>query len=364
MLSKKNGLEHKVTISDIARELNTTAATVSRALSNHPSISIKTKEAVQKTATRLKYKKNTIAASLQSGKTNFIGVIIPSAEITFFGSVIHGIESIANLNGYNILIYQSNENMEHEAKGIETFLSARVDGILASISKNTTDFNHFLEVKARNIPLVFFDRTNDNLGLPSVVIDDFKGAFLATEHLIKQGYKRIAHITAAQHIKIWNTRLKGYKKALATYKIPFDPELIYVGDISVESGKEAVKFFFDKPNPPDAIFAVEDFTALGVIKELKDRKVKIPEEVGVIGFANELFAEHITPALSTVDQQTVLMGKESIKLLLELISGKEKIESSKRKVVLEPIPIFRKSSMRKVMPVKSETKRIITKQTK
>lgn len=349
-------MEHKVTISDIAKELNVTPATVSRALSNHPAISIKTKEAVQKTASRLKYKKNTIAASLQSGKTNFIGVIIPSAEITFFGSVIHGIESIANLNGYNILIYQSNENMEHEAKGIETFLSARVDGILASIAKNTIDFTHFLEAKARNIPLVFFDRTNDALGLPSVVIDDFKGAFLATEHLIKQGYKRIAHITASQHINIWDIRLKGYKKALATYKIPFDPGLIYVGDISIESGKEAVKYFFEMPDPPDAIFAVEDFTALGVIKELKDRDIKIPGEVGVIGFANELFSEHITPALSTIDQQTVLMGKKSTKLLLELISGKETTKTSLRKIILEPIPIFRESSMKKKKPCKSKRK--------
>ncbi|HEY8660133.1 MAG TPA: LacI family DNA-binding transcriptional regulator [Hanamia sp.] len=340
-------MKYKVTIADIAKELNVTPATVSRALSNHPAISLKTKQAVQKTAGRLNYKKNTIAASLQSGKTNVIGVIIPSAEINFFGSVVHGIESIANQNGYNVLIYQSNEDMRHEAKGIETFLSARVDGILASIAKNTVDFSHFLEVKARNIPLVFFDRTNDDLGLPSVVIDDFKGAFLATEHLIKQGYKRIAHISASQHISIWNTRLKGYKAALAAHNIPFDESLIYVGNISIKSGKEAVKYFFEKPNPPDAIFAVEDFTALGAIKELKDRNIKIPGKVGVIGFANEHFGEHITPSLSTVDQQTVLMGKESIKLLLELISPKEKNKQQNRKIILEPIPIFRESSMKK-----------------
>jgi LacI family transcriptional regulator len=340
-------LKYKVTIADIAKELNVTPATVSRALSNHPAISLKTKEAVQKTASRLNYKKNTIAASLQSGKTNVIGVIIPSAEINFFGSVVHGIESIANQNGYNVLIYQSNEDMSHEAKGIETFLSARVDGILASIAKNTIDFSHFLEVKARNLPLVFFDRTNDDLGLPSVVIDDFKGAFLATEHLIKQGYKRIAHISASQHISIWNTRLKGYKAALAAHNIPFDESLIYVGNISIDSGKEAVKYFFEKPNPPDAIFAVEDFTALGAIKELKDRNIKIPGKVGVIGFANEHFGEHITPSLSTVDQQTVLMGKESIKLLLELISPKEKNKQQNSKIILEPIPIFRESSMKK-----------------
>ena len=341
-------MKYKVTINDIGRELNITPATVSRALSNHPGISTKTKEAVQKTASRLNYKKNTIAASLQSGKTNVIGVIIPSAEINFFGSVVHGIESIANLNGYNVLIYQSNEDMNHEAKGIETFLSARVDGILASIAKNTVDFSHFLDVKARKIPLVFFDRTNDELGISAVVIDDFKGAFLATEHLIKQGYKRIAHISVSQHIiSIWNTRLNGYMAALAANNIPFDASLIYAGNISIESGKEAVKYFFDKPNPPDAIFAVEDFTALGAIKELKDRNIKIPGEVGIIGFANEHFGEHISPALSTIDQQTVLMGKESIKLLLELISGKEKNESTHRKIILEPIPVFRESSMKK-----------------
>ena len=340
-------MKYKVTISDIAKDLNLNPATVSRALSNHPGISGKTKTAVQNAASRLKYKKNTIAASLQSGKTNVIGVIIPSAEINFFGSVVHGIESIANLHGYNVLIYQSNENMEHEAKGIETFLSARVDGILASIAKETTDFSHFKEVKAKGIPLVLFDRNNDKLKIPSVVIDDFKGAFLATEHLIKQGYKRIAHISGSQHINIWNNRINGYKAALKKYKIAFNKDLIYAGNISIESGRDAVKYFFEKPNPPDAIFAVEDFTALGAMKELKARNIKIPGEVAIVGFANEHFGEHITPSLSTIDQQTVLMGKESIKLLLHLISRKGKNNSSNSKIILEPICIFRESSMKR-----------------
>lgn len=340
-------MKHKVTIADIAKELKITPATVSRALSNHPRISLITKEAVQKTASRLNYKKNSIASSLQSGKTNVIGVIIPSAEINFFGSVVHGIESIANLNGYNVLIYQSNENMVHEAKGIETFLSARVDGILASIAKDTVDFSHFLEVKDRNIPLVFFDRSNDDLGISSVVIDDFKGAFLATEHLVSQGYKRIAHISGSKHIAIWDTRLKGYMAALAANNIPFDADLVYAGNVSIESGKEAVRYFFEKTNPPDAIFAVEDYTALGALKELHTRNIKIPDELGIIGFANENFGEYITPSLSTIDQQTVLMGKQSINLLLEMISCKENKEPKLRKIVLDPIPVFRNSSMKK-----------------
>lgn len=339
-------LSYKVTISDIARELNITPATVSRALSNHPAISDKTKESVQNAAKRLNYKRNRIASSLRSGKTHLIGVIIPSAEINFFGSVVHGIESIANMNGYNVLIYQSNESQEHEARGIETFLTARVDGILASIAKETVDYTHFLEAKSRNIPLVLFDRANDELGIPSVVIDDYKGAFAATTHLLKQGYRRIAHISGPQHINIFRDRLRGYLEALETNGIPVDEDLIYHGNVSLESGKEAITHLFSLPTPPDAVFAVEDFTALGVIKALKDKNINIPDEVGVMGFANEHFGEHITPGLSTIDQQTVLMGKESVKLLMELMSNKEKIKTRQQKIVLEPRPIFRKSSMR------------------
>src|SRR5450432_1523330 len=157
-------MRNKTTIADIAKELNTTAATVSRALSNHPRISEETKRSVHHTASKLNYKGNRIASSLRSGKSHLIGVIIPSAEINFFGSVVHGIESIANTNGYNVLLYQSNESPEFEEKGLETFLSARVDGILASIAKGTHDYSHFQEIKNRGVPIVFFDRANDSLG--------------------------------------------------------------------------------------------------------------------------------------------------------------------------------------------------------
>ncbi len=333
-----------MTIADIATALKVTPATVSRALSGHPKISAATKELVQATAAKMNYKKNSIASSLQSGKTNVIGVIIPSAEINFFGSVVHGIEGIANLNGYNVLIFQSNESREHEAKGIETFLTARVDGILASIAKDAVDFSHFIEAKATHIPLVLFDRTNDELDIPSVVIDDFKGAFMATDHLIKQGYKRIAHISASPNSSICKKRLEGYRAALAAGNLPVDDTLLYIGDISIESGKAAVKYFFELQQPPDAIFAVEDFTALGAMKELKERHISIPAQVGIVGFANEHFGEHITPSLSTIDQQTVLMGKESIKLLLGLIAGTEVPHHPAKKIVLEPIPVFRASS--------------------
>ena len=337
-------MSYKTTIIDIARELNTTPATVSRALSNHPGISEKTKQTVQLTASKLNYKRNRIASSLRSGKTHVIGVIIPSAEINFFGSVVHGIESVANSNGYNVLLFQSNESREFEEKGLETFLSARVDGILVSLAKDTIDYSHFIEIKNRGIPLVFFDRSTDDLGVDSVVIDDYKGAFTATEHLIRQGYTRIAHISGPQHLKNFYDRMKGYMGALQANKIKMDPDLIYPGNISIESGKAGANYLLSLPGPPDAIFAAEDFTALGAISELKEKGIKIPDQMGVIGFANELFGEYITPSLSTVDQQTIKMGRSALSLLVDIIEKKEK--HVQQKIILDPLLIVRQSSLR------------------
>ena len=339
-------MSHKTTLADIARELKTTPATVSRALSNHPGISDKTKESVHQAASKLNYKRNGVASSLRSGKTHLIGVIIPSAEINFFGSVVHGIESIANRCGYNVLLFQSNERRDYEAKGLESFLTARVDGILASIAKDTMDYSHFREIKSRGVPIVFFDRANDDLGIDSVVIDDYKGAFKATEHLISQGYKRIAHISGPQHLKNFYDRLKGYMGALQANKREIDLSLIFSGNISIESGRKGAEHFFSMQEPPDAIFAAEDFTALGVINELKARNIQIPEQCGVIGFANELFGEHITPTLSTVDQQTIVMGKSAIELLVDLIEKNGTAEHMNRRITLEPVLIFRDSSSR------------------
>ncbi len=340
-------MSNQITISTIATELNITPATVSRALRDHPKISAKTKKSVLRVADRLNYKRNKIASSLRSGKTHTIGVIIPSAEINFFGSVVHGIESLANAHGYNVLIYQSNETHQQEVKGMETLIAARVDGILVSIAKDTTDNSHFVEAKEKNIPLVFFDRANDDIGIPSVVIDDYRGAFLATDHLIKQGYKRIAHVAGPQNIKVFRDRLEGYSNALQANNMQKNTRYIYQGNISIESGRKAASYFLSQKIKPDAVFAAEDFTALGVIKEIKNNKIKIPGEFGVFGFANELFGEHISPTLSTIDQQTVLMGKEAFKLLLQFIEEKEVSVITQKKIVLEPLLIFRESSSRK-----------------
>lgn len=333
----------RITLADIAKELNMTPATVSRALSDHPEINTNTKKIVNAAAKRLDYNPNKIASSLRSGKTRVIGVIIPTAKHIFFGSVINGITNMASSNGYDVLIYQSNETQILEKKGINTFINARVDGILISIAKGTTDFEHFVNVRKKNIPIAFFDRVNDNLGIPCVAIDDYRGAYMVTEALIKKGYKRIAHISGPAHIKTFADRIRGYQDAMTAHYLTQESDWIYNGDISIDAGRTGVKYFLDHENKPDAIFAVEDFTALGVLKELKERQIKVPSDMGVFGFSNDLFGEHITPSLSSVDQQTVLMGEEAFKLLKIMIDN-ENERTVMRKLILDPVLIERESS--------------------
>lgn len=356
LCKRLHNLSQKITIHDIASKLNLTSGTISRALNDNPRISTETKRLVHEKAKELKYHRNKIASSLRSGKSHTIGIIIPSAQMNFFGSVVHGIQMMASSMGYNIILYQTEETSRLEKKAIETFLSARVDGILASVAKETVDFSHYLELQKRHVPLVFFDRTNEQIKVPSVVIDDYKGAFMATEHLIMNGYLRIAHVSGPQHIKGFHDRLRGYTDALTKHKLKVDRKLIYPGNISIESGRSAVDYFFNLTNIPDAVFAVEDFCGLGVIKGLKEKQIKIPDEFGVIGFANENFDEHITPSLSSVDQQTVQMGKEALSLLVDIITLKEgKAENAiPKQIVLEPVLYFRESSAGKTMPGKHE----------
>jgi LacI family transcriptional regulator len=336
----------KITLMDIARELNITAATVSRALSNHPAIKESTKQAVRETAVRLKYQPNKIASSLRLGKSKIIGVIIPSAEINFFGSVVHGIEKIANEHNYNVLIYQSNESYEYEKRGVQTFLQSQVDGILASISKETINLDHYIEIKKRGVPLVLFDRGCDNLGVSSVVVDDYRGAFEATKHLISQGCKRIAHIGGQQHVSIFNQRLKGYIDALNVHGFPVDDDLILYGKVSIDSGRECMNKLLSLSIIPDGVFAVEDFTALGAMQAIKAAGKMIPEQIAIVGFANEPFAGYITPSLSTVNQQTVRMGEEAANLFFESMQNTNGFEVNPRKLILEPDLICRQSSNR------------------
>ncbi|PKP11721.1 MAG: LacI family transcriptional regulator [Bacteroidetes bacterium HGW-Bacteroidetes-4] len=314
-------MEHKgqITIKDIARELGISPSTVSRALKNHPDISSKTKELVHELAKRYNYKPNAVALSLRSSKTHMIGVIIPKVVHFFFSSVISGIEHVANELGYNVMICQSDENEDREITSIQSLTSARVDGILASVSKDTTDFIHYKELLDNNIPLVFFDRALAELKTDKVVIDDVDGAFIATEHLILKGCKKIVHLAAPQNLLIGQRRREGYLKALNKHGIPVDENLIRKCD-SREEALIVMREIYDSGIRPDGVFAVNDLTASGVLKVVKQYGYSVPHDVKVVGFSDGFVATVTDPTLTTIDQHGFEMGKQAAQLLLDRIN--------------------------------------------
>jgi LacI family transcriptional regulator len=338
-------LKKKTTIYDIARELNITVSTVSRALNGFSTISDATKKAVAETAERLNYSPNKLASSLKSGRTNTIGVIVPSTEVHFFASVIHSIEHVLKNNGYNILLYQSNESLENEINGVKTLLEAQVDGIIASISLETNDVSHFQEIINQNKPLVLFDRTHADLKAPSVTLDDFKAGYMATKHLIDKGYRKIGFVTTHHQIQIFNDRFKGYQAALKDHDLEYEDKRVIFGGLSIKDGRYGAAKLLRLEDVPDAIIAGDDFTALGVIKKLKETN-NIPPEIGVMGFSNETFSAFITPNLSTIDQKSNKMGTESAHMFLKMINGKVTYNKTEH-IVLEPLLVERQSTGKK-----------------
>ncbi|MCF8380832.1 MAG: LacI family transcriptional regulator [Bacteroidales bacterium] len=311
---------HNVTIKDIARELGVSPSTVSRAIKDHPDISTETKKQVKELVEKLKYKPNAVALSLRSRKTNMIGVIVPQIVHHFFSSVISGIEETAMAGGYNVMIFQSNESYDREVLNVQGLINSRVDGALVSISKESKKFGHFRELIENETPLVFFDRAPEEIEADKVVVDDFAGAFDATEYLIKTGCRRIAHFAAPQHLQIGYKRQRGYISALEKNGIVVDDDLIVKCD-TLDEALVITPKIMSLPNPPEAIFTVNDLTAAGVLKALKKLGLKVPEDVSVIGFTDGLVSTVTDPALSTISQHGFDLGKTAAGILLKRISS-------------------------------------------
>jgi LacI family transcriptional regulator len=336
----------QVTIKDIARELQISPSTVSRALKDHPDISKDTKKAVNELAKKLNYTPNAVALSLRKSKTNTIGVIIPEIVHFFFSTVISGIEEVAYNAGYNVMVCQSNESYEREVTDIQALLGSRVDGMLVSISKETKNMEHLKEIKERGIPLVFFDRILEDFESSMVEVDDEIGAYQATTHLIEQGYKRIAHLMGPETLIIGRRRYEGYVRALKEHGVNLDEDLIYRGNHSSKEESEAiVRKALDGTSPPDAIFAHSDMTAFGAILAAKKKGLRIPEDFGVVGFSNWQFSEFVSPSLTTVLQPGYEMGRMAAKIFLNEVDRKEVIDF--QKITLGTQLIVRESSIRK-----------------
>ncbi len=312
------------TITDLAKKLGISASTVSRALSDHPDINDNTKKRVRKLAKEYNYKPNPIAQSLKNNRTTIIGVIVPEIQHDFFASAISGIEEVAYHAGYTIIVCQSNENFEREVVNTNALIQQRVAGIVASISQTTKNSDHFKSVIERGIPLVFFDRACEDVSASKVIIDDSKSAFNAVTYLIEKGYKKIAHFAGPKALEICKRRLEGYAEALNKAHIHISKELICFGGLHETDGYNSMDFLIKQNIIPDAIFAVNDPVAIGAFQRIKEAGLRIPDDIGIVGFSNNKITTLVDPTITTIDQPSFEMGKKAAEILVGLIENENK----------------------------------------
>lgn len=338
----------QVTIKDIAKELNVSSSTVSRALKDYPGISDETKKKVRDLAERMNYRPNAIALSLQKGRSFTIGVIIPEVVHFFFSTVISGIEEVAFARGYKVILTQTNEKLIREKSSIDTMLSNQIDGVLVSFSKETTNFDHFSNLLDKGFPIVFFDRVPEIPNAITVTVDDYSGAYEATKHLLQQGYRTIAHLSGPANLKISKERERGYSDALLNHGIAPDPSLIVecTKGTDDEAQKITTEILQTFPKKPDAFFANNDMAAVGAMLACKAAGLRVPEDVGIVGFSNWQFCSMIDPSLSSVAQPGFNMGAKATEILLDLIEKKIALHEFTNSVVLETELLIRKSSVR------------------
>ena len=337
----------RTTIYDIAEKLNITASSVSRALNNSNYVNENTKQLILKTAAELNYKRNTLASNLRKGQSKTIGIVVPRINQNFFSNVIAGIEDATYEKGYNLIICQSNESQEKEIKCVNTLINQQVDCIVISISADSNDYKHLKNVLDHGIQLIQFDRVIEELETLKVINDNEQASFEAVSHLIEQGYKRIALLKGPQNLDIFKQRKVGYLAALNKYGLPVIDELIIENAWTKELGAEATRKLLSLPEPPDAIFAsTSDFSALGVLEVATAMGFKVPDQLGILGYANEAFTELTSPSITTIDQFSVYMGRTVADLYFKEMENKDTLVVPKT-ISIKPKLIIRSSTSRK-----------------
>jgi LacI family transcriptional regulator len=309
---------HQITIKDFVSELCFSISTVSRALKDHPDISPQTKKMVRDLVEKMKYKPNAIALSLRNQRTNIIGVVVPEIVHHFFSSVISGIDEIAVAAGFNVMFFQSNESYEREILNIQSIINSRADGVFISLAKGTKKFAHIRQLIESNTPVVFFDRACDEIETDKVIVDDFEGALNAVDFLIKTGCRRIAHFAGPQHLQIAYLRKRGYISALEKNGIKVDDDIIFQCD-TYEDALETTRVLMSQSRPPDAIFTVNDMTAVGTLNTLKSMGFRVPTDISIIGFTDGLVSSITDPLLTTVSQHGFEIGKKAAEILIRRI---------------------------------------------
>ncbi|MEC7263190.1 MAG: LacI family DNA-binding transcriptional regulator [Bacteroidota bacterium] len=336
-------MKPKITLKDIARELEVSISTVSKALKNSEEISRDTKEKVQAFAKLYNYKPNNIAISLKNKRTKNIGVVIPDIVHHFFTTVIRGIEKYANAKGYNVIVCLSEESFDKEVINMEMLANGSIDGFIMSLSSETQqkgDFNHLKEVTDQGIPVVLFDRITNEIDCDKVIIDDELGAYMATKKFIEQGKKNIAMITTDDYLSVSKARTQGYLKALKESKLGVDESKILKMP-TMEMDEQGIKDFFDS-HELDAVLCVNEIFAVYSMRLAQQKGLRIPEDIAFIGFTDGLLSKYANPSLTVVSQHGEKMGEVSAKLLIDKVESEEEEETYQTKI-LEPTLVIRDS---------------------
>jgi LacI family transcriptional regulator len=334
-----------VTIYDVAEALNISPSTVSRGLKDHPHIHKETKKKIKAAAKEMGYQQNKFASSLRKRRTETIGVVVPKLNSYFMATVISGVEKITNRHGYGLIISQSQESGKQEISCVSTLFDSRVDGMLVSLAFDTKNLDHFDKLFRNDIPVVFFDRVADCHGCMSVIIDNYKAGYEVTSHLIEQGCKRIIHLGGNLLRNVYSERFRGYKQALHDNGIEFNQKLVFITDLTGQSGREIMKKVFKMNLQPDGIFAANDTSAVATMVEMQEAGVKIPDDIAVAGFNNEPISQVIRPNLTTVDYPAREIGEIAATALIDKLNNSQSINYST--IVLKHSLIIRQSSLKK-----------------
>jgi LacI family transcriptional regulator len=335
-----------ITIYDIAKKLDISAATVSRGLQDHPRVNKNTKKLIRKTAEEMGYHFNSFASNLRKKKSKVIGVIVPRLNSNFMSDVIAGIEKVVNNANYGLFISQSLETMQREISSAEAMLNNRVEGLLVSLAYNTTDVDHFREFIKRKTPVIFFDRVTELENCPLIHIDNFKAAYEITSHLIDQGCKRIVHITGNLLRNVYTDRFAGYKKALEDRGIPFDNSFVIVNDLSAAAGTTAAGQILQMTPLPDGVFSSNDICAIACMLAVKRAGIKIPQQLAFAGFNNDPTCCVVEPNLTTINYKGYEMGEVAAKMMINYLIDKDDAQPA-HSVILRYELLIRESSLRK-----------------
>lgn len=334
-----------VTIKDIAKKFKCSPSTVSRALNNHPLINEDTRRNIQEYAQKVGYQRNSVSLSLLNKKSATLGVIVPTLNHFHETAMIEGLQSVLQVHGYMLAICVTNESYLLEKQYVEKLLANRVEGVFLSVSQETYDsghYEHLDDMRHRNIPLIFMDREYDGVATSSITVDDYLGAFAATEHLILRGCRRIAHLKGPNGLTVSEQRFRGYKDCLAKYQIDFDEELIASTNFKAESAIIPIRRLMSLSCPPDGVFGVNDYVSIAAMQVILDMGFSIPTQVAVVGFDNSPFSAYVNPSLSSVNRSSKILGEEAARLFLNNADGST---HQKEHIVLPPQLIIRHSTL-------------------